>query len=103
MYAPGRTMQAAESLERFLAESFPSHKRFGIEGCDALVPGLHAIMQVRLFSSKHAATYLVSEHVNELETQCRRRLSATFVCSHAAFVHVLVRFHMLRCHVGRRT
>jgi 2-oxoglutarate dehydrogenase E1 component len=42
----GRTMQAAESLERFLAESFPSHKRFGIEGCDALVPGLHAIMQV---------------------------------------------------------
>ena len=30
----------AENLEYFLAENFPASKRFGIEGCEALIPGI---------------------------------------------------------------
>jgi 2-oxoglutarate dehydrogenase E1 component len=33
---------AAEIFERFLATKFPSSKRFGLEGCDAVIPALHA-------------------------------------------------------------
>ena len=32
----------AELFERFLAGKFPSSKRFGLEGCDAVIPALHA-------------------------------------------------------------
>ena len=32
----------AEVFERFLATKFPSSKRFGLEGCEALMPALHA-------------------------------------------------------------
>lgn len=33
----------ADTLERFLAQRFPSSKRFGIEGCEAAIPGLLAL------------------------------------------------------------
>lgn len=33
----------ADRLERFLAQRFPSSKRFGIEGCEAAIPGLLAL------------------------------------------------------------
>lgn len=35
----------ADSLERFLSRKFPSSKRFGLEGCEALLPGLHSLIQ----------------------------------------------------------
>jgi hypothetical protein len=35
----------ADSLERFLSVKFPSSKRFGLEGCEALLPGLHALIR----------------------------------------------------------
>ncbi len=34
----------AELFEHFLAKKFPGAKRFGIEGCDALIPILHDIL-----------------------------------------------------------
>lgn len=34
----------AELFEHFLAKKFPGAKRFGIEGCDALIPMLHDIL-----------------------------------------------------------
>ena len=37
-----RCSGCAEVFERFLAQKFPSSKRFGLEGCDALIPALHA-------------------------------------------------------------
>lgn len=33
----------ADTLERFLAHRFPKSKRFGIEGCEAAIPGLLAL------------------------------------------------------------
>ena len=35
----------AELFEQFLANKFPSSKRFGLEGCDALIPALHAFVR----------------------------------------------------------
>jgi 2-oxoglutarate dehydrogenase complex dehydrogenase (E1) component-like enzyme len=40
-----RHLIRAESLELFLAERFPSSKRFGLEGCESLLPGLHALVE----------------------------------------------------------
>lgn len=37
----------AESLESFLADSFPSVKRFGLAGCESLLPALLAAIQHR--------------------------------------------------------
>jgi 2-oxoglutarate dehydrogenase E1 component len=34
----------ADHLERFLGNKFPAVKRFGIEGAEAVVPGLHAMI-----------------------------------------------------------
>ncbi len=34
----------ADSLERFLSQKFPASKRFGLEGCEALLPGLHTLI-----------------------------------------------------------
>ncbi|KIY95215.1 2-oxoglutarate dehydrogenase E1 component, partial [Monoraphidium neglectum] len=40
-----RQLLEADSLERFLSVKFPSSKRFGLEGCEALLPGLHALIR----------------------------------------------------------
>jgi 2-oxoglutarate dehydrogenase E1 component len=40
-----RHLIRAEGLELFLAARFPSSKRFGLEGCEALLPGLHALVE----------------------------------------------------------
>ncbi|EEB07374.1 2-oxoglutarate dehydrogenase [Schizosaccharomyces japonicus yFS275] len=34
----------SDSFERFLAQKFPNDKRFGLEGCEALVPGMKALI-----------------------------------------------------------
>ncbi|ORX62762.1 oxoglutarate dehydrogenase, E1 component [Hesseltinella vesiculosa] len=34
----------SDSFERFLASKFPSEKRFGLEGCESLVPGMKALI-----------------------------------------------------------
>lgn len=38
-----RSLVHADTLERFLEHRFPSSKRFGIEGCEATIPGLLAL------------------------------------------------------------
>ncbi|GBG61859.1 hypothetical protein CBR_g23812 [Chara braunii] len=35
----------SETFERFLAKKFPSAKRFGIEGCESLIPGLFSLFK----------------------------------------------------------
>jgi 2-oxoglutarate dehydrogenase E1 component len=35
-------------FERFLAKKFQASKRFGIEGCESLIPGLFALIEVGL-------------------------------------------------------
>jgi 2-oxoglutarate dehydrogenase E1 component len=35
----------ADVFERFFATKFPSSKRFGIEGCESIMPALHAFCQ----------------------------------------------------------
>lgn len=37
-------LMAAEGLEQFLANRFPGAKRFGLEGCESLMPLLHALI-----------------------------------------------------------
>ncbi|KAK3241217.1 hypothetical protein CYMTET_48998 [Cymbomonas tetramitiformis] len=39
-----RRLIKSEGLEQFLARRFPAHKRFSIEGCEVLLPGLYAIL-----------------------------------------------------------
>lgn len=39
-----RDLYAATSVEQKLARTFPSVKRFGLEGCDSLIPGLRALV-----------------------------------------------------------
>jgi 2-oxoglutarate dehydrogenase E1 component len=34
----------SESFEKFLASKYPSEKRFGLEGCEALIPGMKALI-----------------------------------------------------------
>ncbi|KNE63048.1 oxoglutarate dehydrogenase (succinyl-transferring), E1 component [Allomyces macrogynus ATCC 38327] len=34
----------SDSFERFVATKFPSEKRFGLEGCEALIPGMKALI-----------------------------------------------------------
>lgn len=36
----------ADHFERFLARKFQASKRFGIEGCESLIPGLFALIEV---------------------------------------------------------
>jgi 2-oxoglutarate dehydrogenase E1 component len=40
-----RRLVRADSLEKFLAERFPSAKRFGLEGAETLIPGLQAVVE----------------------------------------------------------
>ena len=39
-----RRLISADALERLLARSFPSAKRFGVEGAETLIPGLQAVV-----------------------------------------------------------
>ncbi|KDQ56423.1 hypothetical protein JAAARDRAFT_36583 [Jaapia argillacea MUCL 33604] len=34
----------SESFEKFMANKFPNEKRFGLEGCEALIPGMKALI-----------------------------------------------------------
>ncbi|KAI9598350.1 putative Oxoglutarate dehydrogenase [Syncephalis fuscata] len=34
----------SDSFERFVASKFPSEKRFGLEGCESLIPGMKALI-----------------------------------------------------------
>lgn len=34
----------SDSFERFIATKFPNEKRFGLEGCESLIPGMKAII-----------------------------------------------------------
>ena len=38
-------LMRSDHLEKFLGSKFPSAKRFGIEGCESLIPGLWAIVE----------------------------------------------------------
>ena len=37
-------LRSAEQLEGFLGKKFPSSKRFGLDGAESLIPGLHALL-----------------------------------------------------------
>lgn len=43
-YPPHRRLIKADSLETFLAHRFPSAKRFGLEGAEATIPGIQAVV-----------------------------------------------------------
>ena len=34
----------SESFEKFIADKYPNEKRFGLEGCEALIPGMKALI-----------------------------------------------------------
>lgn len=34
----------SDSFERFVAQKYPSEKRFGLEGCETLIPGMKAMV-----------------------------------------------------------
>ncbi len=34
----------SELFEQFIASKFPTEKRFGLEGCEALIPGMKALI-----------------------------------------------------------
>jgi 2-oxoglutarate dehydrogenase E1 component len=34
----------SDAFERFVASKFPSEKRFGLEGCESLIPGMKAMV-----------------------------------------------------------
>lgn len=34
----------SDSFERFVAAKFPSEKRFGLEGCESLIPGMKGMI-----------------------------------------------------------
>ena len=34
----------SESFEKFIASKYPNEKRFGLEGCEALIPGMKALI-----------------------------------------------------------
>lgn len=40
-----RWLLAAHGFEQFLSRKFPASKRFGLEGCEALLPGLLALVE----------------------------------------------------------
>jgi 2-oxoglutarate dehydrogenase E1 component len=40
-----RWLLAAQGFEQFLSRKFPASKRFGLEGCEALLPGLLALVE----------------------------------------------------------
>jgi hypothetical protein len=40
-----RWLLAAHGLESFLSRKYPASKRFGLEGCEALLPGLLALVE----------------------------------------------------------
>lgn len=39
----------SDSFERFVAQKYPSEKRFGLEGCEALIPGMKAMVFVCIY------------------------------------------------------
>jgi 2-oxoglutarate dehydrogenase E1 component len=44
----GQLLLETDYFERFLAKKFQASKRFGIEGCESLIPGLFALIEVGL-------------------------------------------------------
>lgn len=34
----------SESFEKFIASKYPNEKRFGLEGCESLIPGMKALI-----------------------------------------------------------
>jgi 2-oxoglutarate dehydrogenase E1 component len=34
----------SDSFERFVATKYPNEKRFGLEGCESLIPGMKALV-----------------------------------------------------------
>ena len=34
----------SESFEKFMANKYPNEKRFGLEGCESLIPGMKALI-----------------------------------------------------------
>ena len=35
----------SDNFERFVASKYPSEKRFGLEGCETLIPGMKAMVK----------------------------------------------------------
>ena len=35
----------SDSFERFVSTKYPSEKRFGLEGCESLIPGMKALVR----------------------------------------------------------
>ena len=40
----------SDSFERFVATKYPSEKRFGLEGCESLIPGMKALVRFDLLN-----------------------------------------------------
>ena len=38
----------SDSFERFVSTKYPSEKRFGLEGCESLIPGMKALVSLIL-------------------------------------------------------
>lgn len=36
----------SDSFERFVAAKYPSEKRFGLEGCESLIPGMKGMVSI---------------------------------------------------------
>ncbi|XP_013392461.1 2-oxoglutarate dehydrogenase-like, mitochondrial isoform X2 [Lingula anatina] len=71
----------AEGLEEFFAKKWPSEKRFGLEGCEVLIPGLKTIIDVS--SDLGVDTFIVGMphrgRLNVLANVCRKPL-AKIIC-----------------------
>jgi hypothetical protein len=52
-----RWLLAAQGFEQFLSRKFPASKRFGLEGCEALLPGLLALVEAGAESGLRKVRY----------------------------------------------
>lgn len=73
----------ADRFEHALKTRFPAAKRFGLEGCEALIPGVHALIAR---AAEHGLTSV------EVGTSHRGRLNLLHGLMHKHFGHICAEF-----------
>lgn len=103
-----KDLTAADTFERFLAIKFPTAKRYGGEGADSLIPGLHAILETAsllgvesvVLGMPHRGRFAVLVHVLNMPVE---EMLHSFVADQVPFTDIYYCTGDVRSHLSIST